>query len=164
MWRRGSAPSLSTIGDLTADNATTTNVGTNIDAHETRHPVLVVDFGAQYAQLIARRVRELSVFSEIVSHRLTAAEMAAKNPAAIILSGGPKSVHVEGAPQLDPAIYDLGVPIFGICYGAQLIAQQLGGTVGRGVAWRVRPSDAALSPIRRRRCSPVTSLPCMTYG
>ena len=98
-----------------------------------RHSVLVVDFGAQYAQLIARRVRELHVFSEIVSHRLTAAEVAAKEPSAIILSGGPKSVHVEGAPSLDPAIYDLGVPILGICYGAQLIAQQLGGTVGRGM-------------------------------
>jgi GMP synthase (glutamine-hydrolysing) len=98
-----------------------------------RQTVLVVDFGAQYAQLIARRVRELSVYSEIVPHRLSAAEMAARQPAAIILSGGPKSVHVEGAPQLDPAIYDLGVPIFGICYGAQLIAQQLGGTVGRGM-------------------------------
>jgi GMP synthase (glutamine-hydrolysing) len=98
-----------------------------------RQTVLVVDFGAQYAQLIARRVRELSVYSEIVPHRLSAAEMAAQQPAAIILSGGPKSVHVDGAPQLDPAIYDLGVPIFGICYGAQLIAQQLGGTVGRGM-------------------------------
>jgi GMP synthase (glutamine-hydrolysing) len=102
-------------------------------ADHQRQTVLVVDFGAQYAQLIARRVRELSVYSEIVSHRLSASEMAAREPAAIILSGGPKSVHVEGAPQLDPAIYDLGVPIFGICYGAQLIAQQLGGTVGRGM-------------------------------
>ncbi len=98
-----------------------------------RETVLVVDFGAQYAQLIARRVRELDVYSEIVPHRLSAAEMAAKNPTAIILSGGPKSVHVDGAPQLDPAVYDLGVPILGICYGAQLIAQQLGGTVGRGM-------------------------------
>jgi GMP synthase (glutamine-hydrolysing) len=96
------------------------------------HPVLVVDFGAQYAQLIARRVREHRVYSEIVPHRITAAEVAAKQPAAIILSGGPKSVHVEGAPSLDPAIYELGIPILGICYGAQLIAQQLGGTVGRG--------------------------------
>ncbi len=96
------------------------------------HTVLVVDFGAQYAQLIARRVRELNVYSEIVPHRITAAEVAAKEPSAIILSGGPKSVHVEGAPALDPAIYDLGVPILGICYGHQLIAQQLGGTVGRG--------------------------------
>jgi len=95
--------------------------------------VLVVDFGAQYAQLIARRVRELNVYSEIVPHRITAAELAADPPAALILSGGPKSVHVEGAPSLDPAIYELGIPIFGICYGTQLIAQQLGGEVGRGM-------------------------------
>ena len=95
--------------------------------------VLVVDFGAQYAQLIARRVRELHVYSEIVPHTISAADIAAKNPKAIILSGGPKSVHVEGAPSLDPAVYDLGVPTFGICYGAQLIAQQLGGEVGRGL-------------------------------
>ena len=94
--------------------------------------VLVVDFGAQYAQLIARRVREAQVYSEIVPHRITAAEIAALSPKAVILSGGPKSVHVEGAPALDPAIYDLGIPILGICYGAQLIAQQLGGSVSRG--------------------------------
>jgi GMP synthase (glutamine-hydrolysing) len=95
--------------------------------------VLVLDFGAQYAQLIARRVRELEVFSEIVPNRITAAEVSARQPGALILSGGPKSVHVEGAPSLDPAIYELGVPVLGICYGAQLIAQQLGGTVGRGM-------------------------------
>ena len=99
-----------------------------------RGTVLVVDFGAQYAQLIARRVRELKVYSEIVPHSITAAAVAAKRPSAIILSGGPKSVHVPGAPSLDPAIYDLGVPILGICYGAQLIAQQLGGVVGRSDA------------------------------
>jgi GMP synthase (glutamine-hydrolysing) len=96
-------------------------------------PVLVVDFGAQYAQLIARRVRELEVFSEIVPNRISAAEVAARRPAALILSGGPKSVNIEGSPRLDPAIYELGVPILGICYGAQLIALQLGGTVGRGM-------------------------------
>ena len=96
--------------------------------------VLVVDFGAQYAQLIARRVRELNVYSEIVPHRISAAEIARRKPAAIILSGGPKSVHVDGAPSLDPEIYELGIPILGICYGAQLIAQQLpGGVVGRGM-------------------------------
>ena len=94
--------------------------------------VLVVDFGAQYAQLIARRVREAQVYSEIVPFRITAAEVRAKSPKAIILSGGPKSVHVEGAPSLDPEIYELGIPILGICYGCQLVAQQLGGTVDRG--------------------------------
>jgi GMP synthase (glutamine-hydrolysing) len=94
--------------------------------------VLVVDFGAQYAQLIARRVREANVYSEIVPHRITAAEVAARAPRAIILSGGPKSVNVEGAPLLDPAIFDLGIPMFGICYGHQLIARQLGGEVARG--------------------------------
>ena len=95
--------------------------------------VLVVDFGAQYAQLIARRVRELNVHSRIVPHRISAAEVAEMYPEAIILSGGPKSVHVAGAPALDPAIYELGIPTLGICYGVQLIAQQLGGTVGRGM-------------------------------
>ena len=101
------------------------------DSHN-HDTVLVVDFGAQYAQLIARRVREAQVYSEIVPHRITAAEVEAKAPRAIILSGGPKSVHVEGAPALDPAIYELGIPILGICYGCQLIAQQLGGVVARG--------------------------------
>jgi GMP synthase (glutamine-hydrolysing) len=92
-------------------------------------PVLVVDFGAQYAQLIARRVREASVYSEIVHHNVTAAEVAAKNPLAIILSGGPSSVYDAGSPQLDPAILELGVPILGICYGFQTLANALGGIV-----------------------------------
>jgi GMP synthase (glutamine-hydrolysing) len=95
-------------------------------------PVLVVDFGAQYAQLIARRVREAHVYSEIVPHTITAAEMAERRPAGIILSGGPKSVNVAGAPLLDPEIYEIGVPLLGICYGAQLIARQLGGLVDGG--------------------------------
>ena len=91
--------------------------------------VLVVDFGAQYAQLIARRVREAHVYSEIVSHTISAEQVAAKHPAALIFSGGPASVHEEGAPRIDPGIYDLGIPILGICYGAQLLALDLGGTV-----------------------------------
>ena len=94
-------------------------------------PVLVVDFGAQYAQLIARRVREAKVYSEIVPHTMSVADMLAKEPAAIILSGGPSSVYQEGAPSVDPAIFDAGVPILGICYGFQTMAQSLGGRVGR---------------------------------
>lgn len=96
-----------------------------------RNPVLVVDFGAQYAQLIARRVREARVYSEIVPHSITVDEVRHKAPAAIILSGGPASVYAEGAPTFDPAILELGIPVFGICYGFQVMAQGLGGSVAR---------------------------------
>ena len=92
-------------------------------------PVLVVDFGAQYAQLIARRVREAKVYSEVVPHSMSAQDMLAKRPAAIILSGGPASVYAVGAPSLDPALLAAGVPVFGMCYGFQSMAQALGGTV-----------------------------------
>lgn len=91
--------------------------------------VLVVDFGAQYAQLIARRVREARVYSEIVPSTMPVAEMLAKNPKAIILSGGPSSVYAQGAPTVDPALFEAGVPVFGMCYGFQLMATALGGTV-----------------------------------
>ena len=94
-------------------------------------PVLVVDFGAQYAQLIARRVREASVYSEIVHHNISADEVKAKNPAAIILSGGPASVYEDGSPKLDPRILELGIPVLGICYGFQILAQTLGGRVDK---------------------------------
>jgi GMP synthase (glutamine-hydrolysing) len=91
--------------------------------------VLVVDFGAQYAQLIARRVREARVYSEVIPHTASVEEIKAKDPQAVVLSGGPASVYADGAPQLDPALFDLGVPVFGICYGFQAMAQALGGTV-----------------------------------
>ncbi len=91
--------------------------------------VLVIDFGAQYAQLIARRVRECKVYSEIIPYATPAAEIAAKEPKGLIFSGGPCSVYEEGAPRTDPAIFELGIPILGICYGHQLIARELGGEV-----------------------------------
>lgn len=93
--------------------------------------VVVVDFGAQYAQLIARRVREANVFSEIVPSTITATEIKSKNPSAIILSGGPSSVYEKDAPELDSAIFSLGIPIFGICYGFQAMAKALGGVVSQ---------------------------------
>lgn len=93
--------------------------------------VLVVDFGAQYAQLIARRVREAHTYSEIVPSTISADEVRAKGPKAIIFSGGPKSVYEPGAPTIDPDVLELGIPILGICYGAQLIANMLGGAVER---------------------------------
>ncbi len=97
----------------------------------THRPVLVVDLGAQYAQLIARRVREADVYSEIVPHSMSAEQMLARDPAAIILSGGPSSVYEPGAPDVDPALFEAGVPVMGICYGFQLMARALGGTVAK---------------------------------
>ena len=93
--------------------------------------VVVVDYGAQYAQLIARRVREAKVYSEIVPHTMDVAGILAKRPAAVVLSGGPSSVYEPGAPQLDEALLQAGVPVFGICYGFMAMAQALGGTVAR---------------------------------
>ncbi|HET8604727.1 MAG TPA: glutamine-hydrolyzing GMP synthase, partial [Marmoricola sp.] len=93
--------------------------------------VLVVDFGAQYAQLIARRVREAKVYSEVVPHSMPVAEMLARAPKAIILSGGPSSVYAPGAPQVDADVFTAGVPVFGMCYGFQAMAQALGGEVAR---------------------------------
>jgi GMP synthase (glutamine-hydrolysing) len=94
-------------------------------------PVLVLDCGGQYAQLIARRVREARVYSELVPHTISAAEVARRNPYALILSGGPASVYAEGAPKIDVGIFELGVPTLGICYGMQLMALELGGRVDR---------------------------------
>ena len=108
-------------------------------------PVLVVDFGAQYAQLIARRVREANVYSEIVPHNISAAEVAQKNPAAIILSGGPSSVYEENSPSLDAKILELGIPVLGICYGFQVLAQALGGRVDKTGKREYGATDLKLS-------------------
>ena len=94
-----------------------------------RELVVVIDFGAQYAQLIARRVRQAHVYSEILPHRTSVADIMRRRPAAIILSGGPQSVYADGAPQVDPALFEQGVPVLGICYGFQAMAQALGGRV-----------------------------------
>lgn len=129
-WRAPRAASGGYPGPVTLSQ-TTAPVTPAAEPSAVVGPVLVVDFGAQYAQLIARRVREASVYSEIVPHTMPVADMLAKEPAAIILSGGPSSVYAEGAPGVDPALFDAGVPTLGICYGFQTMARALGGTVGR---------------------------------
>ncbi|MFD0483544.1 glutamine-hydrolyzing GMP synthase [Kineococcus sp. GCM10028916] len=102
-----------------------------VGAERAHRPVLVVDYGAQYAQLIARRVREADTYSEIVPSSMPVAEILAKNPAAVILSGGPSSVYAEGAPQVDASLFEAGVPVLGICYGFQAMAKALGGEVAQ---------------------------------
>ena len=127
--------------------------------------VLVVDFGAQYARLIARRVREAHVYSEIVPSTISVEEIQSRRPKGIILSGGPKSVYETPAPSIDPAIYGLGIPILGLCYGAQLIALQLGGTVsrtGRGEYGRTELTLTGRSPLSVDW--PTTSHVWMSHG
>ena len=103
---------------------------TNVSAEMTNvEKIIVLDYGSQYNQLITRRIREFGVFSELLSHRITAEEVKAMNPKGIILSGGPNSVYDEGAFSIDPKIFELGIPILGICYGMQLITYNLGGKV-----------------------------------
>ena len=94
-------------------------------------PVLVIDLGGQYSQLIARRVRECRVYSELVGHTISPEAVRARNPYALILSGGPASVYADDAPHVDPGLFELGIPTLGICYGMQLMALELGGRVDR---------------------------------
>ncbi|PAU69560.1 GMP synthase [Bifidobacterium italicum] len=107
-------------------------------------PVLVVDFGAQYAQLIARRVREANVYSELVPHSMPVDEMLAKKPSAIILSGGPASVYEPGAPTIDPKVFEAGVPVLGICYGFQVMAHELGGDVDKAALGEYGKTEAVV--------------------
>ena len=107
-------------------------------------PVLVVDFGAQYAQLIARRVREAGVYSELVPHSMPVDEILAKDPKAIILSGGPASVFEPGAPTIDTKVFESGVPVLGICYGFQVMAYELGGKVDKAALGEYGKTEAAI--------------------
>ena len=127
--------------------------------------VLVVDFGAQYAQLIARRVREARVYSEIVPHTMPVEEMLARGPKAVILSGGPSSVYADGAPGLDPALFDAEVPVFGMCYGFQLMAQGLGGVVAETGAREYGRTGVAVSETGTLLADlPVTHTVWMSHG
>ena len=115
-----------TVNSLSVSQESTSDSPSSVASEK----VLVLDFGAQYAQLIARRVREQNVYCEIIRHDLDAASIAAKKPIGLILSGGPSSVNDEGAPKCDPEIFRLGIPVLGICYGMQLACDSLGGDVG----------------------------------
>lgn len=116
-------------------------------AGRTARPVLVVDYGAQYAQLIARRVREADCYSEVVPASSSVEDLLARDPAAIILSGGPASVYAEGAPLVEPALFEAGVPVLGICYGFQAMAQAMGGDVARTGLREYGGTDAALEAV-----------------
>src|SRR6476660_1974568 len=98
--------------------------------------VLILDFGSQFGQLIARRVRELNVFCQVVRHDISADRVRELRPRGLILSGGPASVYEANAPKCDPRLFDLNIPVLGICYGMQLACQALGGTVGGGAHTR----------------------------
>jgi len=126
--------------------------------------VLVVDFGAQYAQLIARRVRECHVYSEIVPSTMPAEQMLARHPKAIILSGGPSSVYADGAPPAPPGLLQAGVPILGICYGFQLLVAELGGTVERTGLAEYGATTLQTDPSRLLSGTPAQQQVWMSHG
>ncbi len=126
-----------TAPDLDAGEAGTVNAATE--------QVVVLDYGGQYSQLIARRLRECGVFSELLPHHAPIEEIAARKPRGIILSGGPASVYAEGAPRLDRELLELGVPVMGICYGMQLLVHELGGRVEQADVGEFGRSDLHVS-------------------
>jgi len=127
--------------------------------------ILILDFGSQFGQLIARRVREANVFCQVVRHDLTAARIKELNPKGMILSGGPASVYEPNAPKCDPAIFDLGIPVLGICYGMQLACQALGGEVSPGAVREFgRATLTVLDSTSLFRGYPSESIVCMSHG
>src|SRR5918994_2695763 len=132
----------------------------------TNELVLIFDFGSQFGQLIARRVRDLNVFCQVVRHDVSAERVRELNPKGIIFSGGPMSVYEPNAPKCDPRVFDLGIPVLGICYGMQLAAQALGGTVGGGAHTREygRATLTVADPNALFRGYPKESTVWMSHG
>ena len=120
-----------TLSTEQASHSVDTLPATSLQDNLNRQIIVILDFGSQYSELIARRIRETQVYSEVLSYRTTAEQLRQLNPKGIILSGGPSSVYDAGAPLCDPEIWKLGIPVLGVCYGMQLMVQQLGGTVTR---------------------------------
>ncbi len=170
-WSRGSSRSWPESSPESVERSTGSwNAGSfranRLPAMSAEHDlVLVVDYGAQYAQLIARRVREARVYSEIVPHTTPVADLLARRPQAIVLSGGPSSVYEPGAPQLDRALLEAGLPVFGICYGFMAMAQALGGTVARtGQREYGRTTVEVLAPGRLLDGLPASLSSWMSHG
>jgi GMP synthase (glutamine-hydrolysing) len=126
-------------------------------------PVLVIDLGGQYSQLIARRVRECRVYSELVGHTISPEAVRARNPFAVILSGGPASVYADDAPHVDPGIFELGIPTLGICYGMQLMALDLGGRVDRTGVSEFGKTDLRVEDSRLLRDTPAEQTVWMSH-
>ncbi|MDF2890215.1 MAG: glutamine-hydrolyzing synthase, partial [Clostridia bacterium] len=125
--------------------------------------VLILDFGGQYNQLIARRVREAKVYCEVVPYDISVEQVKAKNPKGIIFTGGPASVYEEGAPKCEKELFELGVPVLGICYGAQLMSYMLGGKVDRAEKREYGKTEMSLKPSEIFKDVPEKSISWMSH-